>query len=242
MAESHPAHLAHQFDHVEQQREASTFGMWIFLVTEVMFFGGLFLAYTVYRWAHPEAFIVGSHLLDIGLGGFNTVVLLASSLTMAMAVHSAQTGKQKLIAIWLTATIALGLVFLGVKVVEYGAKIEHHLVPGPNFHLDPGHVPHGEAHAAATEGGAVHNYTQALQTADPRHVQLFFSLYFTMTGMHAIHMIIGIGIMSVLLFMNMKGKFTPDYYNPVEISGLYWHFVDIVWIFLFPLLYLIGRH
>jgi cytochrome c oxidase subunit 3 len=254
--ESHPAHLAHQFDHPDQQKQSSMLGMWIFLVTEVMFFGGLFLGYTVYRMKYPEAWIVGSHMLQIEWGGFNTIVLLASSLTMAMAVHTAQLGKKNLVAAWLIATMFLGFVFLGVKVVEYGAKIDHHLVPGANFDRTL-HTAHaapeeknafekvllrifGEKSEAGHQGG--HVFNAALEKANPANVELFYSFYFTMTGMHAVHMIIGEGIMLVMLIMTLKNYFTADYYNPIEISGLYWHFVDIVWIFLFPLLYLIGRH
>lgn len=244
MSDSHPTYLAHQFDDVEQQRQSSTLGMWLFLITEIMFFGGLFAGYTVYRHAYPEAWVVGSHLLDIFWGGFNTIVLLLSSLTMVLAVWATQVGRPKLSAFWLVATMVLGLTFLGVKVIEYGSKIEHHLVPGPNFHFDPAHV---ENYIARKESLAFlyvpgHQFQQALSVADPRHVQLFYSFYFTMTGMHAIHMIVGVGLMSVMLNMTLKGYFSPKYNNPLEISGLYWHFVDIVWIFLFPLLYLVGRH
>lgn len=243
MSDSHPAHVAHQFDSAEQQRQASSLGMWIFLVTEVMFFGGLFGGYVIYRGMYPEAWIVGSHLLSIGLGGFNTAVLLASSLTMALAVHAAQTNKQRACATWIVLTMLLGLVFLGVKVVEYSAKVEHHLVPGEQFHFDPAHLQQlGEQHAPPVEGGSVHNFAQAIQMVKPNTLQLFFSFYFTMTGMHAVHMIIGEGLMLWLLLATLKGRFNAHYYNPVEICGLYWHFVDIVWIFLFPMLYLIGRH
>lgn len=243
MSEAHSSDHAHQFDSAEQQRQASSLGMWIFLVTEVMFFGGLFAGYTIYRGLYPEAWIVGSHLLSIGLGGFNTAVLLASSLTMALAVHAAQTNKRNATAVFIVLTMLLGLVFVGVKVVEYSGKIEHHLVPGPNFHFDPTHLgDHGTQHAAPVEGGGVHNFSQALSVVKPGPVQLFFSFYFTMTGMHAVHMIIGEGILLWLLICTLKGRFNAHYYAPVEITGLYWHFVDIVWIFLFPMLYLIGRH
>lgn len=243
MSDAHSSHVAHQFDTAEQQRQASSLGMWIFLVTEVMFFGGLFAGYTIYRGLYPEAWVVGSHMLSIQLGGFNTAVLLASSLTMALAVHAAQTNKRKVTAFFIVLTMLLGLVFVGVKVVEYSGKIEHHLVPGPNFQFDPSHVvEHGSMHAGPSEGGAVHNFVQALETAKPGPVQLFYSFYFTMTGMHAVHMIIGEGILLWLLICTLKGRFSGEYYAPVEITGLYWHFVDIVWIFLFPMLYLIGRH
>ena len=243
MSDAHSPYVAHQFDSAEQQRQSSALGMWIFLVTEVMFFGGLFAGYTVYRGLYPEAWVVGSHLLSIGLGGFNTAVLLASSLTMALAVHAAQTGKRNATAVFIVLTMVLGLVFLGVKVVEYQGKIEHHLVPGQNFQFDPAHLQeHGPQHAAPKEAGSPHNFVQALDKAKPGPVQLFFSFYFTMTGMHAVHMIIGEGVLLWLLLATLKGRFNTEYYAPVEITGLYWHFVDIVWIFLFPMLYLIGRH
>ena len=210
-----PPELQHHFDTMEQQREASSFGMWVFLVTEILFFGGLFTAYTVYRHLYPRAFAEASRHLDITLGTFNTAVLIVSSLTMALAVWSAAVGKRKAIVVFLLLTMALGGVFLGVKAVEYSHKFHDHLVPGPSFHF-PG--PHA------------------------RPAEIFFSLYFTMTGLHAAHMIIGIGILTVLLLQARKGRYTPEYHTPIEVSGLYWHFVDIVWIFLFPLLYLLGRH
>jgi cytochrome c oxidase subunit 3 len=178
-------------------------------------------------------------MLNIQLGGFNTAVLLASSLTMALAVHAAQTNKRNVTAFFILLTMVLGLVFVGVKVVEYSGKIEHHLVPGPNFHFDPAHA---VDHGPSAEGGVAHNFEKALETAKPGPVQLFYSFYFTMTGMHAVHMIIGEGILLWLLICTLKGRFNGEYYAPVEITGLYWHFVDIVWIFLFPMLYLIGRH
>ncbi|MBI3245860.1 MAG: cytochrome c oxidase subunit 3 family protein [Deltaproteobacteria bacterium] len=206
---------AHQFDDKEQQAEAVSLGMWAFLVQEILFFGGLFMSYTVYRSYYPNAFIEGSHHLDILLGGFNTVVLIASSLTMAMAVHSAQNSRRAKLVFFLLATLFLGSVFLGVKVVEYSEKFHHHLIPGLNFFLD---------------------------TPDARQVQIFYCFYFIMTGMHALHMIIGAIVITPLIFMSIRGRFSAQYYAPVEVFGLYWHFVDIVWIFLFPLLYLIGRH
>ena len=210
-----PPELQHHFDTMGQQREASSFGMWVFLVTEILFFGGLFLAYTVYRSQYPRAFAEASRHLDITLGTFNTAVLIISSLTMALAVYSAALGRRKAIIAFLLATMALGGVFLGVKAVEYAHKFHDHLVPGPGFRF-PG--------------------------ADANQAQIFYSLYFAMTGLHAAHMIIGIGLLTVLVLQARKGRYGPDYYTPVEVSGLYWHFVDIVWIFLFPLLYLIGRH
>ena len=214
----HPHHpkLQHHFDDMAQQAEASTLGMWVFLVTEILFFGGLFLAYLVYRTMNPTAFQEASAHLSWKLGAFNTAVLIFSSLTMALAVRSAQTseprGRQ---VFWLLATIVLGATFLGVKVIEYSEKFRDNLVPGPHFHWE-GQYPAG--------------------------AQIFYSLYFCMTGLHALHMIIGIGIMSVIAFLAWRRQFNSEYFTPVEVSGLYWHFVDIVWIFLFPLLYLIGRH
>ena len=218
LSTAHSTSLAHHFDDLEQQQESATLGMWLFLAQEIMFFGGLFMAYVVYRWRDPEAFAAGSHELDITLGLINTVVLIGSSLTMALAVRAAQTSRTQ--GRWcagLVATGGLGLVFLGVKDFEYSAKFEHHLVPGPNFHSS------SRRSAAARE--------------------IFFSLYFAMTGMHALHMIIGIGAAGLAAAARPRaGVFNAEYHNPVECFGLYWHFVDIVWIFLFPLLYLIGRH
>jgi cytochrome c oxidase subunit 3 len=207
--------LAHHFNSLEQQAEATTLGMWVFLVTEVLFFGGLFMVYTVYRTWYPAAFGAASHELDVTLGTINTGVLITSSLTMALAVHAAQLGERKTLMMFLVATMLLGGVFLGIKSFEYYHKFVEHLVPGPSFQFEKEHV---------------------------RHAQIFFSLYFMMTGLHALHMVIGFGIMAVMLWWAWNGTITKEYYSPIEISGLYWHFVDIVWIFLFPLLYLIGRH
>jgi cytochrome c oxidase subunit III len=210
-----PVHLAHQFDSLEQQREASNLAMWVFLITEIMFFGGLFCIYLIYRQHSPAGFAAASHELDWKLGTTNTAVLIASSLTMALAVWSAQAGRRKALVGFLIVTMLLGSVFLGLKSYEYAHKFHEHHVPGPNFVWD------GE-HAA--------------------DAQMFYVLYFAMTGLHAVHMIAGIAVMLVITFFAWRGKFGPDYYNPVECAGLYWHFVDIIWIFLFPLLYLIGRH
>jgi cytochrome c oxidase subunit 3 len=207
--------VAHQFDDSEQRFEASSLGMWVFLLTEVMFFGGLFVGYIIYRTAYPEAWALGSNTLDVMLGGVNTAVLIASSLTMALAVHFAQLGNRKLLVLFLVLTIVFGSAFLGVKAVEYSHKFHEHHVPGPSFQFEGGHA---------------------------RNAQLFFSFYFAMTGMHALHMVIGIGILFVLVWMASKGRFTAAYFNPIEMFGLYWHFVDIIWIFLYPLLYLVGRH
>ena len=180
-----------------------------------MFFGGLFTVYTVYRNLYPGAFALGSEHLNWKLGAFNTAVLIGSSLTMAMAVHAAAVGARRQIVAYLLSTVALGSVFLGVKVVEYAEKFHHHLVPGAHFQF---------------EGPLAHP------------VQIYFSLYFAMTGLHALHMVIGEGVLAVLAIMALRGRFGPSYFTPVELTGLYWHFVDIIWIFLFPLLYLVERH
>jgi cytochrome c oxidase subunit III len=214
VAHHHPAH-AHQFDSLGQQTEAATLGMWVFLVTEVLFFGGLFITYTVYRYFYPAAFAAASHELDIMLGGINTAVLITSSLTMALAVHAAQLGQRQRLMMFLVATMVLGSVFLGIKGVEYYHKFAEHHVPGATFQFEKEYA---------------------------RHAQIFFSLYFIMTGLHAVHMIIGIAVLLVMWVWAWRGGITAEYAAPIEISGLYWHFVDIVWIFLFPLLYLIGRH
>jgi cytochrome c oxidase subunit 3 len=214
MAGHHPA-LAHQFDDLEQQKEASTLGMWVFLATEVLFFGGLFLTYSVYRAWYPAAFAAASREMVLWAGTTNTVVLITSSLTMALAVHAAQMGERRALMLFLVLTMLLGAAFLGIKAFEYRTEFVEHHVPGPGFQFPAPHL---------------------------GHAQVFFSLYFVMTGVHALHMIIGLGIMSVMLWWTWRGTITKDYSSPIEISGLYWHFVDIVWIFLFPLLYLIGRH
>ncbi|AXA35144.1 MAG: cytochrome c oxidase subunit 3 family protein [Candidatus Hydrogenedentota bacterium] len=216
MSQVSSPYLAHHFEDLEQQQESASLGMWLFLVTEVMFFGGLFAAYAVYRTIYPGPFHAGSHLLDVRLGGLNTAVLITSSLTMALAVHAAQTGHRKALLRYLFLTIALGTVFFIVKGFEWHHKYVEHHIPGPSFHY---------------EG-----------PSDPHRVQLFFVLYFCMTGLHALHVLLGIGAMLWLVLLAYRGKFSTEWYTPVELVGLYWHFVDIVWIYLFPLLYLLGRH
>ena len=206
---------AHQFDDDAQQHEASWIGMWVFLATEVMFFGGMFMGYATYRSAYPLAFASASNHLDIWLGTLNTAILICSSFTMALAVRSAQLGGRRQIMIFLLLTILLGALFLGIKFTEYYFKFAEHLVPGSDF-----------------------RYEESLA----RPAEIFFSFYFAMTGMHALHMIVGIGLLTALTVKAARHRFSADYYTPVELVGLYWHFVDIVWIFLFPLLYLVGRH
>jgi cytochrome c oxidase subunit III len=206
--------LRHQFADLDQQRDSATLGMWIFLVTEIMFFGGMFAAYMIYRIAYPVAWNAGSQRMEFWIGTANTLVLICSSLTMVLAVHAAKNNRRKLCTILLIVTICFGLAFLGIKAVEYHNHWEHHEVPGFGFHVD---------------------------TPDANHVQMFFVLYFFMTGFHALHMVVGVGIVSAIAYFAWQGHYTSEYHNPVENVGLYWHFVDIIWIFLYPLLYLVGR-
>src|SRR5215212_1760424 len=229
--------LQHHFENMEQQREAGTLGMWVFLVTEIMFFGGMFLAYTLYRTAYPASFASASNHLNITLGAFNTGVLILSSFTMALAVYFTQVGKGRPQVLCLVLTLLLGLTFLGVKGIEYYDKYEDRLIPGS---LIPGH----SFNPAVQEEGqaADHHKLHLLPGATVKQVELFCWIYFAMTGMHALHMIIGAGLLTYLLIFSLKGRYDPEYHSPVEVVGLYWHFVDIVWIFLFPLLYLLGRH
>jgi len=243
-AAHHPA-LQHHFDTMAQQKEAVVVGMWVFLLTEILFFGGLFAAYMVYRIWYFDAFAEASRSLSLFWGGLNTAVLIGSSLTMAMAVRSAQTNKRTATVNWLVLTMILGTVFLGVKVIEYADKFEHHHVPGYNFQWAAAHeAPVAGAEHAAAGAAAEGSHRELSLNADQLQLttQIYFSLYFTMTGLHALHMIVGIGIMMVITWMAWKGRFDEQYYTPVEMAGLYWHFVDIVWIFLFPLLYLVERH
>ncbi len=212
---AHPSPLQHQFDDLKQQYEAANMGMWAFIAQEIMFFGGMFGGYAVYRYKYLGAFTEGSNSLPIQLGALNTAVLIASSFTVAMAVRAAQQGQASKILNWMLATMALGFTFLGVKVIEYSAKYHHHLIPSTSFGY------HG--------------------AQDPGQMKIFYSFYFAMTGMHALHMVIGVGLMLWLIPKIRRGTYSKDYFTPIENFGLYWHFVDIVWIFLFPLLYLIGR-
>jgi cytochrome c oxidase subunit 3 len=221
--EQHGPELRHHFVDAEQQRDAASLGMWLFLATEIMFFGGMFCAYLVYRYWYYNEFAAGSRSLDIWLGTINTAVLICSSLTVALGVRAAHIGNRKLLVILLLLTIVFGFAFLGIKGVEWYQKFEEHHIPGRSFNADD----------------LVKAYPQI--HIDERHEQIYFSLYFAMTGLHALHMIIGVGIFVFLTYYAWKGRYTPKYYTPVEIGGLYWHFVDIVWIYLFPLLYLIDR-
>jgi cytochrome c oxidase subunit III len=206
--------LREQFDTAAQQKDASTLGMWIFLITEIMFFGGMFFGYMVYRFHHYNAWLQGSEHMEFWWGTINTIVLLCSSLSMAMAVRSTQLGRRKATVILLLITIVFGLGFLGIKAIEYHQHWVEHQFPGLNWHW---------------EG------------PNPDQVALFFSFYWAMTGFHALHMVIGVGLVAFIAYEAWRGKYDAHYFNPVENVGLYWHFVDVVWIYLYPLLYLIGH-
>jgi len=221
--EQHGPELLHHFTGVEQQRDAASLGMWLFLATEIMFFGGMFCAYLVYRYWYFNEFAAGSRSLDIWLGTINTAVLICSSLTVALGVRAAQMGKRTLLVVLLILTLLFGLVFLGIKGVEWYDKFKEHHIPGASFNADDIATGYPQLHI------------------NQEHAQIYFSLYFAMTGLHALHMVIGVGLFSVITYFAWKGRYTPNYYTPVENAGLYWHFVDIVWIYLFPLLYLIDR-
>ncbi len=217
-AHEHPANLAHHFDSLEQQHNTNVFGLWVFLVTEVMLFGGLFTAYFVYRAAYPAGWAEGSHHLNIVLGALNTLILLTSSLMVVLAVYSVQTNNRKRLALFLAITLLLGLAFLGIKAVEYREHFVDGQVPGALFRYEGEHPENARA------------------------VEMFNLTYFALTGTHALHMIIGMSIIAYLLYRGWKGKYNSEYYTPIEMGGLYWHFVDIMWVFLFPMLYLIERH
>ena len=223
--EEHNPALLHHFADAQQQKNAASLGMWLFLVTEIMFFGGMFCAYLIYRLQHFNAFAAGSQQLSIKLGAFNTAVLIVSSLTVVLAVKAAEAGKRKLLVAYLVVTVLLGMTFLVVKGFEYREKFEKHHVPGPTFNFTDKFDDNGQQ-----------------IPVNSKEAELFFSIYFAMTGMHALHMIIGCGLFSVLAIFAWKGHYTPGYFTPIENAGLYWHLVDIIWIYLFPLLYLISRH
>ena len=217
---THHAALQHHFENMEQQREAGTLGMWVFLITEIMFFGGLFTAYVLYRTLNAASFAAASNGLNVKMGAANTVVLICSSLTMALAVFYAQTGNRRTQIIFLLVTWALGATFLVVKGFEYAEKFRDNHVPWLNFQWE-GAMPPG---------------------ASVPSIRMFYWIYFVMTGLHAFHMIVGLGMLGFLIYFAWRGRYTPEYHAPVELGGLYWHFVDIVWIFLFPLLYLLGAN
>jgi cytochrome c oxidase subunit 3 len=220
-----PPILSHQFDDVDQQSEASVLGMWLFLATEVMFFGGLFTAFAVYRTASPEEVALASRHLNVALGCVNTVVLLGSSLTMAMAVRAARLRAHRPLLVWLGMTMTLGAGFLGIKAVEYTGDYHERLIPGWDFQ-----VPDAD------------RSTVEQQALDPRQMEMFYVLYFFMTGLHAVHLVVGITLVGVMAVLSWRRWFSGGGATQIEVTGLYWHFVDIVWVFLYPLLYLIDVH
>ena len=300
--ESHDPHLAHHFESLHQQFDSGKLGMWLFLATEVLFFGGLFACYAVLRARNPEVFSYASHFLDTQMGGINTCVLIASSLTMAFAVRFAQLGKKKMLVLclWLTMGGAVG--FLVIKYFEYTHKIHDHLVWGSTFYVPPADDPelidmvtmgetpvdqpliddlqepsaaevrkvalapivnlpeetattvtpaalgpaglsfepdHAEAEIEAHDS---QGHAAIAHLADPEmpvNTHLFFAIYFAMTGLHGVHVIIGMIVIGWLIIRSTKGEFGPKHFMPVDLIGLYWHIVDLIWIFLFPLFYLI---
>jgi cytochrome c oxidase subunit III len=250
--------LAHHFDTPEQQKEAATIGMWAFLATEIMLFGGIFMAYIVFRWGYPEIWATAATHLNTPLATLNTVVLLVSSLTVALAVSAVEEGKNRQAVVLLLVTIVLGFGFLGIKFTEYGEKFAHCagfkdpiawvtggaalgenecLVPGQGF-IYPSHG-ETEAVAATAATGEAHGEAHAAPAGLKSPHQIFYFLYFCATGLHAIHMVIGITMMAIITFLTARGKFSPAYSTPVEMGGLYWHLIDIIWVFLFPLFYLV---
>ncbi len=221
----------HHFETEEQQREAGSFGMWLFLLTEIMFFGGLFFAYLLYRNWYYDAFFTASNQLSVPLGAVNTAILITSGFFMALGVYFAEMRNRPMLVITLILTTVFGVAFLGIKYVEYKEKWEKGHIPGANFNVSEFVNP------------AAHGIKEKPLAPDmAQRTQVFFFLYFAMTGMHALHMIIGIGLLFWLIARAQRGEFSAGYVAPIENFGLYWHFVDIVWLFLFPLLYLINRH
>jgi cytochrome c oxidase subunit 3 len=250
--EGHAPHVAHHFEDIEQQNESYIVGMWTFLVTEIMFFGALFMALSLYRANYSEDFHIAHQALDITLGLTNTCVLLTSSVFMALAVRAAQMANRTTTQFWIGLTILCAFGFLGIKAVEYTAEYREHHLPGPTFNAEELVERAKRAEEAAGTTGARNRYPEhdllapsppgyQRQTIQQDHKQLFFSLYFIMTGIHGIHVIIGIFVLGTLLIMVKFRHPSVEYFMPIELAGLYWHFVDIVWIFLFPLIYLIGR-
>ncbi len=209
------APVEHQFENAEQQREAATMGMWVFLATEALFFGGMFLGYTAYRTYYPEAFAEASRHTLVAFGSINTAVLLISSTVMAFAVRAARMNRRGLLSILLLVTASLGTAFLVIKGFEYAREISEGLLPGPKFHIE---------------------------TSDPVHAEMFFYLYWLMTGVHALHVTIGVALIGFFALRAWLFDAFRDHDTPIDLLGLYWHFVDVVWVFLFPLIYLAGRH
>lgn len=257
--ESAQTHVAHHFPDATSQVEAGKLGMWIFLATEILLFGGLFCAYAVYRANHPEIFVYAHHFLNKFLGGINTVVLIFSSFTMAWAVRAAQLSQQKKLERLLAVTILCGFVFLGIKYVEYEHKWKEGLLWGKRYkpvHQEvakPKDVPPPKPlplvnpeerstlppPAVPPQGLSPEAQRASQEGVVPQNVQLFFSVYFLMTGLHGLHVIAGMVVLSWILLRARRGEFSSLYFTPVDLAGLYWHLVDLIWIYLFPLLYLI---
>ena len=214
----HPEHLEHHFVSSEQQFDSAKLGMWVFLITEILLFAGMFVAYAVYRQWHPEAFVAASGTLDQLMGTINTVVLLTSSLTVALSIHFIQRDEQRKSFWSLITTLVLAGVFMVIKYFEYTAKFEHGVFPGGLFDPHGAHYEH---------------------LATIAYVPQFFSIYFVMTGIHGIHVLIGMLVIGWIASRVYRGHFGSEYFTHVELTGLYWHLVDIIWIFLYPLLYLI---
>ena len=222
----------HHFETEEQQREAGSFGMWLFLLTEIMFFGGLFFSYLLYRNWYYDAFVPASNFLSVPLGGANTAILITSGFFMALAVWAAEMRKKQFLIWTLVLTMVFGWAFICIKGVEWHDEWVHHHIPGAAFDISEFVSPN--AHGITDQKPIPPDMAQ--------HCQIFFFLYFGMTGMHALHMLIGLGLLLWLLWRAGRGEFTAGYVAPIENFALYWHFVDIIWLFLFPLLYLINRH
>ena len=251
--------LAQHFDTPQQQFHSAKLGMWIFLLTEILFFGGLFCAYAVYRRHHPEVFLDGHHFLDMTYGAVNTGVLIFSSLTMAWAVRSAQLSRRRELVFLLAVTLACALVFLGIKYVEYKQKWDHRMVPGQAkleywfsaehvkslFSTEPSPVPDrgfkADTHYVKEHLAGAGYADLSEEELDRRVENLgnFFGIYFALTGLHAIHVMAGIVVILWIVVRSLKGHFSSEYFEPVDCVGLYWHLVDMIWIYLFPLLYLI---
>lgn len=219
----HDPHLAHHFHSMEQQHESAKLGLWLFLLTEILLFGGMFCFYVIMHVMHPEMFVRMNKFLSWEMGGINTLVLITSSLTAALAIRSCQLNKPRQAGHLLLFTVLCGAVFMVVKSFEYKAKFDHGLLPGMYFH----YVPHS---LDGLKDGII-------SQANPH---IFMSIYFCMTGVHGLHVLIGMGYLTYLMIRCYRGDFSSGYYTPVEMGGLYWHLVDLIWIYLFPLLYLIG--
>lgn len=226
-------HHAHHFNSTEHEFQTSKFGVWIFLCTEILMFGGLFVGYIFYSGKYPEVFAAGAKFTDWKLGATNTIVLLLSSFTIALSIRNLQLNQQKAAIRNMIITLVCGLVFMGIKAKEYNHKFHLGLYPGKYFDYQPHHDETVVSHEAGHEGEVVH--VDEL----PKNIPMYFSFYFIMTGIHGLHVLIGMGLILWCLLRARKGEFGPDYYTPLEGSALFWHLVDLVWIYLFPLLYLI---